>query len=79
MTGKNEYYVAGADFGSDSVRVVILDAADGTVMGQSVSYYPRWKKGLYCDPRENRFRQHPKDYLESLTEAILGAGTVAQQ
>ena len=79
MTGKNEYYVAGADFGSDSVRVVILDAADGTVMGQSVSYYPRWKKGLYCDPRENRFRQHPKDYLESLTEAIQGAVTEAKQ
>ncbi len=79
MTGKNEYYVAGADFGSDSVRVVILDAADGTVMGQSVSYYPRWKKGLYCDPRENRFRQHPKDYLESLAEAIQGALGEAKQ
>ncbi len=66
-------YVAGADFGSDSVRVVIMDAADGTQMGAGVSYYPRWKQGLYCDSSKNQFRQHPSDYTESLTAAMRGA------
>lgn len=73
MTHKETDYVLGADFGSDSVRVVIIDAADGRVAGQSVVWYPRWKRGLYCSPRENRFRQHPLDYVESLTDAVTGA------
>ena len=73
MMKAHEHFVAGADFGSDSVRVVILDAADGRVAGQHVVYYPRWKQGLYCSPKENQFRQHPLDYTESLAEAVTGA------
>jgi L-ribulokinase len=69
----NENFVIGADFGTDSVRVVILDAANGKIAGQHVVYYPRWKKGLYCNPKENQFRQHPLDYTESLAEAVTGA------
>lgn len=68
-----EHYVLGADFGSDSVRVVILDAYNGASIAQAVSYYPRWKEGLYCDPKNNQFRQHPLDYLESLTTSIKEA------
>ena len=69
--GKN--YVLGADFGSDSVRVVVIDAANGDMAGSAVSYYSRWKKGLYCDPRANQFRQHPLDYTESFEEAVREA------
>lgn len=68
-----EHFVLGADFGSDSVRVVILDAKNGKVLGSYVSYYKMWKKGLFCDPKINMFRQHPKDYIESLKEAVRGA------
>jgi len=43
-----------------------------------VKHYPRWQKGLFCNPLENRFRQHPLDYLEtmelSMLEALEGAG-----
>ena len=35
-----------------------------------VALYPRWNKGLYSDPRVARFRQHPKDYLEALRQAV---------
>ncbi len=63
----------GADFGSDSVRVVILDAADGNILGASVAEYPRWKQGLFCNPAKNQFRQSPKDYIESLSEAVKAA------
>lgn len=73
MIKPNESFVIGADFGTDSVRVVILDAADGKIAGQHVVYYPRWKKGLFCNPKENQFRQHPLDYTESLVEAVNGA------
>ena len=36
---KNEHFVLGADFGSDSVRVVVLDAADGSVQGSDVRFF----------------------------------------
>jgi len=73
MIKPDEHFVIGADFGSDSVRVVILDAANGHVAGQHVVYFPRWRKGMYCNPKENRFRQHPLDYTESLVAAVTAA------
>ncbi len=68
MSSKN--YVIGVDFGTDSVRSIIVDAADGKEIAASVFYYPRWKQGLYCDPSQNMFRQHPSDYLEGLEQTI---------
>lgn len=65
--------VVGIDFGTDSVRSVVVDAANGRVLGTSVKHYPRWAKGLYCDPVANRFRQHPLDYLESMEASVVGA------
>jgi len=63
-------YVMGADFGSDSVRAVVLDARNGEVVASEVSYYKRWKEGLYCNPAINQFRQHPLDYIESFEIAV---------
>ena len=70
---KNAHYVLGIDFGTDSVRTIVVDAADGTEIASEVIYYPRWKAGKYCDPLKNQFRQHPLDYIESLTDSIRGA------
>ena len=76
---KKEDYVIGIDYGTDSVRSIIVNAEDGTEVASSVFAYPRWKDGLYCTPSENQFRQHPKDYIEGLEETvkrcILQAGT----
>ncbi len=76
-----EAYVIGVDYGSDSVRTVLVDAANGQEVASSVFYYPRWKKLMYCDMYENRFRQHPLDYLEGLEhtikESLEKAGTGA--
>ena len=66
-------YVIGIDFGSDSVRAVVADTADGKELSQAVCYYPRWAKGLYCNPVENRFRQHPLDYIESMEKSVVEA------
>ncbi len=65
-----ERFVIGADFGTDSVRSIIVNAANGEEVAASVFYYPRWKKGLYCNPAENQFRQHPSDYIEGLEYTI---------
>ncbi len=63
-------YVTGADFGTDSVRAVIIDTANGAELVSAVCYYPRWKDGLYCNAAVNQFRQHPLDYTESLEKTI---------
>ncbi|HKO53237.1 MAG TPA: ribulokinase [Polyangiaceae bacterium] len=65
--------VVGIDFGTDSVRSIVVDASTGNVLGASVKYYPRWAKGQYCDAASNRFRQHPLDYLESMEASLLEA------
>ncbi len=63
-------YVIGVDYGTDSVRTIIVDAHNGKEIAASVYYYPRWKKQLYCDAVENQFRQHPLDYTEGLEFTI---------
>ncbi len=63
-------YTLGVDYGTDSVRTVLVDASNGNEISHSVFYYPRWKAGKYCDPANNRFRQHPLDYLEGLEKTI---------
>ncbi|HVT10179.1 MAG TPA: ribulokinase [Polyangia bacterium] len=65
--------VIGIDFGTDSVRSVVADAATGRVLGSSVKHYPRWAKGQFCDPPANQFRQHPLDYLESMESSLVAA------
>jgi L-ribulokinase len=66
-------YVIGIDYGTDSVRSVVVDTSNGNIIGTSVFEYPRWKKGLYCDPASNSFRQHPLDYIEGLEQSVMGA------
>jgi L-ribulokinase len=65
--------VIGVDYGTDSVRTVVIDAGDGGEVSSAVFRYPRWGKGLYCDPLHNRFRQHPLDYVEGIEHTIRDA------
>jgi L-ribulokinase len=67
---KAEQFLLGIDFGTDSIRSVLVDSADGDEIASSVADFPRWRDGLYCDPSNNRFRQHPLDYMEGLQQAV---------
>ncbi len=66
----NDQFVIGVDFGTDSVRSIIVNAANGHEISSSVFYYPRWRKGLFCNASLNQFRQHPLDYVEGLEHTI---------
>src|SRR5690242_18912106 len=66
-------YVIGIDFGTDSVRSIIVDAATGRQLASSDFYYPLWREGRYCNPSVNQFRQHPRDYMEGLEYVIKTA------
>lgn len=65
--------VIGIDFGTDSCRAIIVDAISGEQLATSVAYYPRWSKGLYCNPQKNQYRQHPQDYIDTLEQVVKDA------
>ena len=66
-------YTIGLDYGTDSVRSLVVNVETGEEVATAVFNYPRWEKGMYCDAPNNRFRQHPKDYLEGLEYTIVEA------
>jgi len=68
--------VIGLDFGTDSVRAVLVDAGNGDTLASEVHHYRRWKEGKYCQPAQNQFRQHLLDHIEG-AEATIKA--VVQQ
>lgn len=72
----NRKYAIGIDFGTDSVRALVVATDNGEEIASCVSLYKRWSEGKYCNPKQNQYRQHPLDYIESLTEAVNG--TLAQ-
>lgn len=67
----HDQFVIGVDYGTDSVRSVLINAINGKEIASSVFYYPRWQLGLHCNASENMFRQHPLDYIEGLEATIL--------
>lgn len=63
-------FVIGLDFGTDSVRALLVNAHTGEEIEHAVHLYTRWKKGLYCDAHLSQFRQHPLDYQEGMEVTI---------
>jgi L-ribulokinase len=66
MDMKESPFVLGIDFGTDSVRTIMVNAANGEEIASAVHHYSRWQEGRFCLPEKNQFRQHPLDYLEGL-------------
>ncbi len=66
----NHQFVIGLDFGTDSVRAVLVNCADGSTVKSAVHYYQRWKEGAFCNPAINQFRQHPLDHIEGMEATI---------
>ncbi len=67
----NQHYTIGLDFGTDSVRALIVNTDSGEEIITAVSKYKRWDEGLYCLPNKNQYRQHPQDYIEAMEEVII--------
>src|SRR5262245_31705115 len=71
-------YAIGIDYGTNSVRAVVVGTADGSVAGTHVFDYPGGDHGVLLDPKQPHLaRQNPADYIEGLRVAVAGALTQA--
>lgn len=67
-------HTLGIDYGTSSVRAVVVDCADGRVVGTSVFDYPSGTQGVILDPKDPHLaRQNPADYLAGLRASVTGA------
>ena len=67
-------FTIGVDFGTNSVRAVVVDCADGRAAGVSVADYRSGDRGVLLDAREPHLaRQNPADYLDGLRVSVRGA------
>ncbi len=66
-------YALGIDYGTNSVRALLVDTADGAEIATSVFEYPSGEQGILLDPKDpNLARQNPADYIEGFF-ATVGA------
>ena len=73
-------YTLGIDYGTNSVRALVVDVRDGRELGTAVVNYPSGKEGILLDGRDhNLARQHPGDYLLGLAESVRAALAQASQ
>ena len=72
--GETQVFTLGVDFGTNSVRALVVRASDGAEYGAHVFDYPSGAQGVLLDPKDGLLaRQHPGDYLTGLEESIRGA------
>ena len=71
---KNRRFALGFDFGTNSVRALVVDIATGEEIGTSVYNYKAGVDGVIVDPVDpNVARQDPQDYLDGLEASGRGA------
>lgn len=67
-------FTLGIDYGTNSVRALIVRCKDGKEFGSSIVNYPSGTQGVLLDARDhNVARQHPGDYLFGLEKSVKGA------
>ncbi|HXT32269.1 MAG TPA: ribulokinase, partial [Vicinamibacterales bacterium] len=72
-------FTIGIDYGTNSVRAVVVDTADGRVVGTKVFDYPSGEQGVLLDPKQPHLaRQNPADYVEGLRVAVVDALKAAE-
>ena len=67
-------FTLGLDYGTNSVRCLIVRTGDGKEVGSCVVNYPSGQQGVLLDPKDHHLaRQHPGDYLFGLERSVRGA------
>jgi L-ribulokinase len=72
-------YVLGIDYGTNSVRALIVRCSDGEEFGSAIFNYPSGVEGVLLEPEDhNLARQSPADYLLGLEKSVTAAVAQAQ-
>lgn len=67
-------FTLGIDYGTNSVRALVVRARDGREFGSAIVNYPSGRDGILFDPRDHHLaRQHPGDYLVGLQKSVRAA------
>ncbi len=67
-------YTIGLDYGTNSVRCLVVDISDGSEVGTAVYEYESGQAGILLDSaNHNLARQNPADYLKGLEVTIIDA------
>lgn len=73
-------YAAGLDYGTNSVRCLIVRAEDGAEIASAVAAYASGEEGILLEARNpDLARQHPRDYLDGTQKAVQVALELARQ
>ncbi len=73
-------YTLGIDYGTNSVRALVVRCADGAELGTATVNYPSGAQGILLDPRDHHLaRQHPGDYLFGLEKSVRAALAAARK
>ena len=73
-------YAIGVDYGTNSVRALVVDLADGGEVATSVFNYPSGEAGILLDAKDpNLARQNPADYIEGFYRAVSAAVKAAKR
>ena len=64
-------YTIGLDYGTNSVRALIVDTANGREVGTAVWDYEPGTSGHDLVPRSDLARQHPARLWESVAEVTI--------
>jgi len=72
-------YTVGLDYGTNSVRALLVRASDGSEVGTGIVPYSHGISGILLDSRNpDLARQHPQDYLDGAIQAVKIALANAQ-
>jgi L-ribulokinase len=74
LRGQIMAYTIGLDYGTNSVRALLVDVANGDELGTAVYEYETGEAGIILDSADhNLARQNPVDYLKGIEVTIQAA------
>ncbi len=73
-------FAIGVDYGTNSVRAIVVSLDNGDIIGENVYNYPSGEAGIIVDPKDpNLARQNPADYIDGFFSSVKKAVAMAKR
>ena len=74
MKARQKQYAIGVDYGTNSVRALVVDLADGAELASATFAYPSGEDGVLVSAKDPQLaRQNPADYLAGFLDVVAKA------